>query len=337
MMHAFPEMPASGGAKPERECALARRYNDDYSFAPVDCAMQMAQVSSKERTFALPRRRRTRLRELLVHAIVALAASACAVVVRAADPNLDHPTRILTVVRDGYTIAGMATHLEGASRFKYGIAIFPGSPGILRLREEDGQVRHAMVGNFLIRSRRHWLDDDTLVLSIDAPSDRWHSFQQAFRETERYGKDVAALLAEAGRRFGIDDWTLVGTSEGSVSAFHAARMNPMLARRLILTASLFMPNRNGDGLSSADFSQIGIPLLWVHHVDDPCRVTAYSDAVDFARRSNAPLVTVRGGGRGHGPACQAHTAHGFVGIERQTVLAMRAWVKTGKVPQDVGP
>jgi len=299
--------------------------------------MQMAQVSSKERAFVRLRPRRIQLRKLLAHAIVALAATACAAVVRAADPNLEHPTRIVTVARDGYTIAGLATHLSGPSKFRHGIAIFPGNPGILRLREEDGKVRHAMGGNFLIRSRRHWLDEDTLVLSIDAPSDRWDSFTQAFRETERYGKDVAALLAEAGRRFGIDDWTLVGTSEGSVSAFHAARMNPMLARRLILTASLFMPNRNGDGLSSADFSQLKIPLPWVHHVDDPCRVTAYSDAVDFARRSHAPLVTVRGGGPGHGPACQARTAHGFVGIERQTVLAMRAWVKTGKVPQDVGP
>ena len=32
--------------------------------------------------------------------------------------------------------------------------------------------------------------------------------------------DVAALLTEVGRRFGVEDWTFVGTSEGSVSAFH---------------------------------------------------------------------------------------------------------------------
>ena len=36
-----------------------------------------------------------------------------------------------------------------------------------------------------------------------------------------------------------------------------------------------------------------------------------------------------------GDACQAFTAHGFVGIESETVAAMRSWVKTGTVPRDV--
>jgi hypothetical protein len=33
----------------------------------------------------------------------------------------------------------------------------------------------------------------------------------------------------------------------------------------------------------------------------------------------------------------AFTAHGFVGIEKETVLAMRSWMKTGAVPADVKP
>lgn len=256
---------------------------------------------------------------------------------RAADPNRAHPTHLVTVTRDGYTISGIANHLEGATKFRYGIALFAGNPGILQAREENGTILHAMGGNFLIRSRRHWLDEDILVLSVDAPSDHWNGFPQSFRASDRYGQDVAELLREAGRRFGIQDWTLVGTSEGSVGAFHVARMNPALAKRVILTASLFRPNRNGGGLSDADFSRLGMPLLWVHHADDPCQVTPYADALVFAKRSNAPLVTVRGGGPGQGPACQARTAHGFIGMEPATVQAMRSWIRTGKVPDDVGP
>jgi len=38
----------------------------------------------------------------------------------------------------------------------------------MRLREESGQLRFGLGGNFLVRSRRHWLDDDTLVLVVDA-------------------------------------------------------------------------------------------------------------------------------------------------------------------------
>ena len=37
-----------------------------------------------------------------------------------------------------------------------------------------------------------------------------------------------------------------------------------------------------------------------------------------------------------GGACQAFSHHGYVGVEREVVLAMRSWAKTGTVPPDVG-
>ncbi|MBL8488918.1 MAG: hypothetical protein JNK22_17780 [Rhodocyclaceae bacterium] len=254
-----------------------------------------------------------------------------------ADPNLAHPHEIVTVARDGYTISGLAVSLPGSSGRRHGIALFPGHPGILRLREENGQPAFDLRGNFLVRSRRHWLDAETLVLMVDAPSDEWAAFPQHFRETPRYGDDVRALIEEAGRRHRVAEWTFVGTSEGSVSAFHAARMNPGLARRLVLTSSVFSPSRHGPGLSGADFGGYPHPLLWVHHAEDPCRYTAYGDAKAFAARTGRPLVTVRGGGPWRGAACEAHTAHGFAGLEREVVAAMQAWVKTGAAPADVGP
>lgn len=142
---------------------------------------------------------------------------------QAADANLRHPTQIVTAARDRYTISGLATHLEGAKAFKHGIALFPGYPGIIRLRDENGAPGFEMRGNFLVRSRRHWLDHETLVVVVDAPSDQWGWFTQQFREVPRYGADVAALLNAIGRQYSVENWTFVGTSEGAVSAFHAAR------------------------------------------------------------------------------------------------------------------
>jgi hypothetical protein len=46
----------------------------------------------------------------------------------------------------------------------------------------------------------------------------------------------------------------------------------------------------------------------------------------------SPLLTVQGGGPEKGDPCQAFSHHGFVGREREVVLAMRAWVKTGELP-----
>ncbi|MCX7166657.1 MAG: hypothetical protein NTV11_10335 [Rhodocyclales bacterium] len=251
------------------------------------------------------------------------------------DPNSVATSIVLTVPLKGYSIAGLVSHLPEAKNFKYGIVLFPGYPSIMRLREEGGQPRFEMGGNFLIRSRRHWLDEETLVMAIDAPSDEWAGFSQQFRQEPRYGGDVAALLAEAARRYAISDWTLVGTSEGSVSAFHAARMNPGLAQRLILTSSLFLGGGYGPGLSGVNWDGLTPRLLWVHHEFDPCRYTPYRSARQHAEMTRSPLLTVRGGGPASGSACEARSAHGFIGIERETVLAMRSWVKTGVVPADV--
>lgn len=262
----------------------------------------------------------------------------CVAPAQPADANLEHPHAIVTVARDDYTMSGLVTHLEEHKAFRYGIALFPGYPGIMRLREEDGTLKFDLRGNFLVRSRRHWLDDETLVVVVDAPSDQWPSFAHWFREQPRYGADVAALLQEVSRRYGgIADWTFVGTSEGTVSAYHAARMNPQLARRTILTSSLFRSSRNGPGLSGAKWEGFPGELLWVHHENDPCSYTAYRDAQKFAQKSGRPLVTVHGGGPGHGDPCEAYSSHGYVGVERETVLAMRSWVKTGVVPQEVKP
>ena len=252
-----------------------------------------------------------------------------------ADPNSAATNIVLTVPLKDYSISGLVNHLPEARNFKYGIALFPGYPSIMKLREEAGQPRFELGGNFLIRSRRHWLDEETLVIAVDAPSDQWASFSQQFRQGPRYGADVAALLAEAGRRYGISDWTLVGTSEGSVSAFHVARMNPGLAQRLILSSSLFLSGGNGPGLSGVDWEGLKPRLLWVHHEFDPCRYTPYRSAQQHAEMTRSPLLTVRGGDPSSGAPCEARSAHGFVGIERETVLTMRSWVKTGVVPADV--
>ena len=275
------------------------------------------------------------MRTLAALALAAFALSAQAQ--ERQDPNLAHPHELLTVKREGYTIAGLVTHLSGQGSFTHGVALFPGHPGILKLRQEDGEPKFDLRGNFLVRTRRHWLDGETLVMVVDAPSDHWPTFYQEFRETPRYGADVAALVAEASRKYGVADWTFIGTSEGSLSAFHAARMNPELARRVILTSSVFVAGKNGPGLSRVKFAALKSELLWVHHADDPCRFTSYGDAQAFAKRSGKPLVTVRGGGPARGEACEAFTAHGFVGVELAALKAMHAWIKTGQVPADVAP
>jgi hypothetical protein len=102
-----------------------------------------------------------------------------------ADPNAVHPNQVVTIAGKGYTMAGLVTHLKEAKTLKHGIALFPGYPGIMKLSEENGRPRFELRGNFLVRSRRNWLDEETLAVVLDAPSDQWATFYQAFRESPR--------------------------------------------------------------------------------------------------------------------------------------------------------
>lgn len=252
-----------------------------------------------------------------------------------ADPNAAFANEVIVAQLPGRSIAALVTHQPGATKFTHAIALFPGSPGYINLRVEDGEIKFGLRGNFLIRARRHFLDDGFLTAVLDAPSDHQVNFWHSYRASERYGEDVKAVVEAVSKKYGALDWTFVGTSEGSVSVVHAARMVSPPAKRVALTSSLVTPSFAGPGVRVSDVKQVSIPLMWVHHRNDPCSYTHYSRVKQFAEETKTPLVTVTGEGNVRGKPCDAFTQHGFVGMEVKTIKAILSWIRTGAVPQDV--
>ena len=254
---------------------------------------------------------------------------------QSADPNAAFANEVIVAQLPGRSISVLVTHQPGATTFSHAIALFPGSPGHMNLRVEGGTIQYELGGNFLVRARRHFIEDGFLAVVIDAPSDQQDGFPQAYRETPRYGQDVKAAIDAVAKKFGALDWTFIGTSEGSVSAAHAARMLASEAKRVVLTASVVSPSGRGRGLEIADVRQIRIPVLWVHNRDDPCKYTQYSRIKNYAEATKTPLLTVIGSNGVRGDACMAFTQHGFVGREIKTIKAILSWIRTGQVPPDV--
>jgi hypothetical protein len=250
------------------------------------------------------------------------------------DPNAALANEVIVAQLPDRSIAALVSHRPGATKFTHAIALFPGSPGYFELRVEDGKIQHGMRGNFLIRARRHFLDEGYLAVVIDAPSDQQPYFAPSFRETPRYGEDVRAIVEAVSKKYGTLDWTFIGTSEGSVSAAHAARMVSE-AKRVVLTASVVTPNKRGRGLEVADIQRIKIPVLWVHHRRDPCVATPHHRVKSYAEETKTPLVTITGVGDRRGDPCEAFSEHGFVGMEAKTIRAILSWINTGVVPPDV--
>ena len=251
------------------------------------------------------------------------------------DPYLALATEVIVAQLPGRSIAALITHRPGTTTFTHAIALFPGSPGYMNLRVEDGTIQFGLRVNFLTRARRHFLDEGVLTVLVDAPSDHQVTFWHSYRASERYGEDVRAIVEAVAKKYGALDWTFIGTSEGSVSAAHAARMLPSHARRVVLTSSLVTPGSQGPGLRVSDIQGITIPVLWVHHRNDPCRYTQYSRVKSYAEETKTPLVTVTGVGDRRGDPCEPFSEHGFVGMEVKTIRAILSWIRTGQVPPDV--
>jgi len=208
--------------------------------------------------------------------------------------------------------------------------LFPGSGGLIRLREEKGQIKFGP-NNFLVRSRSEFTKRGVIGAIIDAPSDYQSGggMSDEFRLAADHFADISAVVTDLGKRLPGLAIFLVGTSRGTISAAAlGARFGAQIAG-VVLTATLFRqssgrPGESGPGLSRFDFGTIKVPVLFVHHVSDQCGVTPYGDAARLVEKY--PLVSVSGGRPPESGPCDALSAHGFFGKESETVEQIVNWM-----------
>lgn len=226
--------------------------------------------------------------------------------------------------RPGTTQAFFIAAMEAPPRAA--AILLPGGEGMLRLRREDGRIRFA-AGNFLTRSRAEFARHGILPVLVDAPSDRPAGMDRAFRESPQHALDLGAVVAEVKRRHPGIPVFLVGTSASTVSVAHAPRFLKGELAGGVLSASLFRSNSVKAArpiLSGFDWASAGLPLLFVHHLDDACAATPYFEARRLAARY--PLVSVHGGAPAKSGPCEPFSPHGFYGKERETVEAIALWM-----------
>jgi hypothetical protein len=201
--------------------------------------------------------------------------------------------------------------------------LFPGGAGKVDLEREAGRVLLDR-GNFLVRSRRLFTGSGIVAAVMDAPSDQSHGMSDEFRLGNAHAEDIGRVVADLKSRYPGLPVILVGTSRGTISAASAGRRLGPVVDGVALTSTLFLASRRQPGLSGFDFSSIPVPLLFVHHVDDRCDYTPYSAAMRLADRY--PVVSVSGGLPAQSTACEAMSAHGFLGREADAVEAIAKWM-----------
>jgi pimeloyl-ACP methyl ester carboxylesterase len=209
---------------------------------------------------------------------------------------------------------------------KASVILLAGGPGRVKIFD-NGSIKNE--GNFLVRSRALFAQRGLATLVLDAPSDHAGGMPVSFRESAEHVADLAAAIAWARAKWGKPVW-LVGTSRGTQSAAHVAvalANDPRGPEGIVLSSSILARSKRDGGtpVQEQSLDKLKIPVLVVHHENDPYPICAPSLLRELKLPPQGKLV-MESGGASTGEPCEPFSHHGYNGIEDRVVTDIAAWV-----------
>jgi alpha-beta hydrolase superfamily lysophospholipase len=204
------------------------------------------------------------------------------------------------------------------------IVLLPGGEGGIGMK---AGTPHSQ--NFLVRSRDFFADAGYNVAIVGKPSDK-EALDPRFRAGDEHMADLRAVTEKLAK-LGKPVW-LVGTSLGSISAAAAASTRPpMPIAGIALTSSVTSTSTATPfSVLMLPLAEVHVPALVMHHKYDRCPVCEPGQAYRIVDALvNAParkLLLVSGGGMPQGPACEALHNHGYIGMEKEAVDDVTAFI-----------
>lgn len=208
------------------------------------------------------------------------------------------------------------------------VVLFAGGDGGLQIGD-TGNIG-GLKGNFMVRTRQIFADQDLAVAIVDAPSDRQrHPFLGGFRQTPEHAADIKAVIAWLKDSVKVPVW-LVGTSRGTQSvAYIATRLESGGGPDGIVLTSTILTDQRSRPVPDLPLETLKIPVLVVHHEDDGCRLCQFSDMPllmdKLAGLKRKELISFKGG-TSAGDPCEARAYHGYNGLENEVIAKIAAWI-----------
>jgi hypothetical protein len=226
--------------------------------------------------------------------------------------------------RAGAEIPMFVHATEGA---KATVILLPGGGGGIGKVSDNGWPDS---GNFLVRSAQLFAGSGFNVAIMARASDM-SDLDYSVRVGKEHIDDIRRVLQMTKQRFAGPVW-LVGTSRGTVSAAAAgiALRDEKLIDGIVLTSSVTNYKKTG-AVPSQDLDRLTVPVLVMHHEKDACNVCRPYEAPAIPKGlKNAPfkkLVMVNGGSNPKGDPCETQHYHGYIGMEKEAVGIIVAWIK----------
>lgn len=183
--------------------------------------------------------------------------------------------------------------------------------------------------NFLIRSARMFAAYPFNVVLVGRATDV-SNLDGIARTSDNHDQDNQAIFRSLKSKSAAPIW-LVGTSMGTISATAAAiRDSGTNIAGIVLTSSVTSYRIKG-AVPTQDLDKIKMPVLVVHHERDACKICTPHEAKNIANglknSSIKKTVLVDGGSGQSGDPCEALHNHGFIGMEKEVVDLIAAWIK----------
>lgn len=234
---------------------------------------------------------------------------------------------LLEVQIDGGTQRAVLSRREGQKAATKLLVLLPGYPSTVRPEMGQGVMLNSpLMGNFLVRARRHLLTDQTMTLVVDCHSRMGDVCKPDYQGSKERYQHVKAVIEAANAKLpSVKEVYLISTSMGSISSAFMALYGQREFAGVIHTASIDpTAPKSYVQLTQFDYAAIQIPQAFIHHVEDPCPVTQYGYIQSVSQKYKVPLISVRGGSDFRGQPCMAFSQHGF---RNKEVVVMRHVLK----------
>jgi len=203
------------------------------------------------------------------------------------------------------------------------LVLFAGGGRPLGIRKDGSVVWGGP--SLLVRSAPLFADAGFRVAIVDLPSDRQSGPVGDYRESPEHAADIAAAIAYLRRYSRLPLW-LAGVGSGAVSVLNAA----VALQQNGPDGIVFPAGAPEAGPFASRLGEVRVPTLVVRKASDLCAEPADVETTAFlARLEHSPKagqVAVKGRPSPDDP-CKPAPGHGYLGLEREWVDAIAAWIK----------